>query len=334
MTRKKTAITSIVIFVAVFAILLTVATFTDFQISTILTSKALANHTYITNDAFGAAFEAIGSVPVYFMFALGFEVLALGFIRLNEEKKAWKTILAVVCVVAGVIANYVLTSDVVGYLLKHILSTDHLGDAGSAGYLKVIEFFFAVILAFFETMAINNFSDESIKKLMKWATAAIVAGAVASLIPELIKSPVGRIRYRAMNLYPENKDYGFAAFARWYERNGAKWSEMFTREERIAIFGSTDTFKSFPSGHTCAAGASYSLIALNKALNIKNKGVRALLWICPILFTATVAISRIVVGAHFFSDVLVGGTIAFVCAMITREIFVCKGENVKAIFSK
>ena len=47
---------------------------------------------------------------------------------------------------------------------------------------------------------------------------------------------------------------------------------------------------------------SYGLIMLADSLGIKSKGKRAALWICPILFTGIVAVSRIVVGAHFFSD--------------------------------
>ena len=47
-----------------------------------------------------------------------------------------------------------------------------------------------------------------------------------------------------------------------------------------------------------------------------------------------VAISRIVVGAHFFSDVLMGGTLAFVSMIIAREIFIFKGAHLKAVFGK
>lgn len=102
----------------------------------------------------------------------------------------------------------------------------------------------------------------------------------------------------------------------------------------VALFGTTDALKSFPSGHTNAAGASYLMPMLNDALKIKNKGVRALMWIIPVIITGLTAVSRIIVGAHFFSDVLVGGTCAFVCMILCREVIVCKGANVKAMFSK
>lgn len=335
MVKKKTTVVSVLLFVAVFAALLITATFTDLQISNILTKNALSAHTYITNHPFGATFEAIGSVPVYFMFAFGFEILFWAVARKNKNGKAIGYILAFGLAVAAVISNFILVMDTTEYLLKHLFLTDSVGQYAGLGFIRGFEIFFAIVLAFFELAAVNNFSDESIEKLVRFAFAAIAAAALATLTIELIKKPMGRIRYRAMNLDPENEIHGFGAFAKWFEVNGAKWKELYPdHESRLAEFGSTDTFKSFPSGHTNAAGATYYLIMLIPALGIEKKWKKALLWICPIIFTGTVAISRIIVGAHFFSDVLVGGTTAFMWMIIMREIFIFKGEHLKVLFSK
>lgn len=335
MTKKKTTIVSVLLFVAVFAALLITATFTDLQVSNILTSKALAEHTYITNDAFGAMFEAVGSVPVYFMFAFGFEILFWAVVRKNKDGKVLSHLIAIGLAIASVVANYILVSDMFNYILKHIYLTDDSGAFTTGGYLVGIEVFVSILFAFFELLAVNNFSDESINKLVRFAFATIAAAAVATITIELIKKPMGRIRYRAMNIDPDNEIHGFGAFARWFEVNGAKWKELYpTHEAKLAEFGSTDAFKSFPSGHTNAAGGTYYLIMLIPALGIQKKWKKALLWICPVIFTGIVAVSRIVVGAHFFSDVLVGGTNAFVWMIIMREIFICKGEHIKAVFGK
>ena len=56
---------------------------------------------------------------------------------------------------------------------------------------------------------------------------------------------------------------------------------------------------------------------------------RIVCWVVPILYTGIVAISRIMVGAHYFSDVLFGGTIVFLGVIIGREIFICKGSHIK-----
>ena len=138
------------------------------------------------------------------------------------------------------------------------------------------------------------------------------------------------MRYRAMNCEGGQSIGGFDNFTRWYVANG----QHLTKDEMRALFGTTDALKSFPSGHTCSAGTVYCLLMLLDVFNVKSKGKRAVSWIAAITYTGMVAVSRIIVGAHFFSDVLMGGTIAFVSMIIFREIFICKGSNVKAMFDK
>ena len=150
---------------------------------------------------------------------------------------------------------------------------------------------------------------------------------VANVLVMIIKDPVGRMRYRAMNSDVGQAMGGFANFQNWYESRGGQPEELSAAFE--SAYGVTDAFKSFPSGHTCAAGMTYALIMLPDILGTKNKGLRALCWIFPVLFTGIVAISRIVVGAHFFSDVLMGGTIAFVCMMFAREAIVFRFSHFK-----
>ena len=81
---------------------------------------------------------------------------------------------------------------------------------------------------------------------------------------------------------------------------------------------------------------SYALIMLPDVIDFKSekskKGVKIACWIIPIAITMLVAISRIVVGAHYMSDVTFGGTLAFVCMIIAREVFVCKGSHFFALF--
>lgn len=326
MTQKKRAVVSIVLFAVIFASLLITATFTDFQVSSILTSKALAGHTYYTNDAFGAAFESFGCTPIYLVLAFSFQIFFWYGFRSKKFSLGLKTVVSGVSLALSVVANFVLFNETMGYILRHL----EMEGAASEGYLIITEAFITAVVSFLGLFAVRNFSDESIEKLVRFAIAAIYLTAVSTLMINLIKNPVGRIRFRAMNMYPGDEKCGFANFARWYEVNG----QWIPKDEMITLFGTSDALRSFPSGHTSEAGCSYALIMLNDALGIKNKKVRTILWILPILFTGTVAVSRIVVGAHFFSDVLVGGTISFVCMIILREIFICKGSNVKLLFGK
>lgn len=49
MTKRTKSWVALLLFIAVFGALLVTATFTDLQVSNILTAKALAAHTYYTN---------------------------------------------------------------------------------------------------------------------------------------------------------------------------------------------------------------------------------------------------------------------------------------------
>ena len=251
---------------------------------------------------------------------------------------ALKTLLAGAAGIASFIANYVLVSDTMGYIEEHI--TGEYGafveheQLASHGWLTLIVILTALLICALGLLATKNFTDEQIERLCSVAIATLAFLIVSTVVLHVIKKPVGRIRYRAMNAAEADPalaaDYGFSHFAKWFEWNG----QWITKDQMLTMFGTTDALKSFPSGHTNAAGASYFLPMLNDALGIKNKGVRALFWICPVVITGLTAVSRIIVGAHFFSDVLVGGTCAFVCMIVCREIFVCKFANLKAMFGK
>ena len=320
---------SFVLFVAIFGGLLCTATFTDFQISSFLTAKALSAHTYLTSDTFGVAFEALGSNPVYIGFAFAFSILFWYCYRKKSLSAAPRTIFAVVMAVCAYIANYVMVTDSMDYVQEHVMMIEH-SNLTTPGWMLLINVIVACAFWALGLLAVRNFTDAQIEALFKVALATLAFLILSTVVLHLIKGPAGRIRYRAMNMNPDSPDYGFAKFARWYEHNG----QWISKEDMVALFGTTDALKSFPSGHTNAAGASYLMPMLNDALKIKNKGVRALMWICPVIITGLTAVSRIIVGAHFFSDVLVGGTCAFVCMILCREVIVCKGANVKAMFSK
>ncbi|MBR5772436.1 MAG: phosphatase PAP2 family protein, partial [Clostridia bacterium] len=168
------------------------------------------------------------------------------------------------------------------------------------------------------------FSDESIKRVPNLCYATALAIALSSIVVTLLKEPFGRPRFRAMNYAGD-----FSYYSRWYVLNhqpDKEWMKEF--------FSSTDACKSFPSGHTQSASMIFCIIMLKELMGIKSKGKTAALWIVSIVWTGAVALSRIMVGAHFFSDVLVGGTIGFIFVIAGREIFVDKFEHIKSLKGK
>ena len=176
MTRKKRAWLSVSLFLVIFAGLLITATFTDFQVSQFLTSKALAAHTYLTNaSVFGVAFEAVGSDPVYLAFA--FEILFWYAIRKKTFPAAAKTVLAGAAGGASFIANYVLVSDTMGYIEEHITGeygafVEH-DSLETHGWLLLIVILTALLISALGLLATKNFTDEQIEKLCSVAIAGL-----------------------------------------------------------------------------------------------------------------------------------------------------------------
>ena len=327
-TEKTTVLTSLALFCAVFAALLLIATFYDLEISRLLTRGVLAPGEYDTNNAFGAFFEIIGDSPVEILLAFSIDILFVYAFRLCTKAK--RIILMTVAGAFSVVPGYVFCLIVFNRIKPHILYGSD-AQLTSGAFLHLTFLFFGVLFAVLGILAVNNFSDDSLKVLVRFAVATIVFAAVSTIAINLgFKDAFGRLRYRAMNVNPGDPLTGFPAYSRWYELKGHSVSN----ELMMSVFGHTDANKSFPSGHTGAAGTSYALIMLNATLKPEKKSVRALFWLIPIAFTGLVAVSRIVVGAHFMSDVLMGGTFSFVLMMFFGEIFIFKGADIKSLFTK
>lgn len=336
--RTKTLL-AICLFAVIFAGFVCLATFFDLDISRILTKGSLAEGEYISHNGFALFFEAIGCAPFYIMIAIA-AVIAFWFFARKQNKGLY--VVAAICALAAAIALTLLFKDLFSYTAEYLganLVADSMGvlkahELAGSIYIMALSFVPAAAVAAGMIALWKRIPRETNDKMIWWALA-IVTTLVFYLIVHFVKSPIGRVRYRTMN-YLGN----FDLFTRWYEINGKRVLTpagvvASTPETKAALIVASDTCKSFPSGHTFSAGMIYTLLGLPYVCDKCNKkGVKLALWVCTIGYTAIVAISRIAAGAHYFSDVLFGGTIAFVGAMITREIFVCKGSHCKALFGK
>lgn len=133
------------------------------------------------------------------------------------------------------------------------------------------------------------------------------------ILINLIKIPWGRPRMRMIAIQPE------ASFQPWWIIG----SEM--KEQLMALGVAAEEFKSFPSGHSGNAACAL-LLSLLPMICVRLKGKESLLMTIGILFTIVVAGSRIVMGAHFLTDVTVGMSITFFIE--TAMIFFLKHRNV------
>lgn len=135
------------------------------------------------------------------------------------------------------------------------------------------------------------------KPLMALAIAGIAVMAVQLIAVEGLKYLWGRVRFR--DLIAQGS---YDAFTPWYQINGI------------------NSNKSFPSGHTAGAGMSYLLMLLPCAFSSWKSKKNICFWVA-LIYTGIVAFTRLVMGAHYLSDVAAGGLISFTIVIITMKIF-------------
>lgn len=137
------------------------------------------------------------------------------------------------------------------------------------------------------------------------------------LVVNLIKVCWGRPRMRLVVSHPE------AYFFPWWRRGTA------LKEPLTAAGVGADEFKSFPSAHTANA-ATMLLLGLAPYLKPSLQRYRKVLVAFGFGWTAVVALSRIMLGAHYLTDTAVGFLICFlsiylICGAIFRPL--CRVRN-------
>lgn len=158
---------------------------------------------------------------------------------------------------------------------------------------KVIELsaLYSILFAFF-TLLLGKYLKTNYTKYVRFAVFALFVMLVSLVVIRLIKIGWGRMRYRDML-----KVGDFSGFTPWYIPNGYN--------------GNT----SFPSGHTASACNIFIFVVLFKGKRRYIANGVALLFVVLTMF------SRIVVNAHFLSDVLIGGLVSYLCYYIIRLLF-------------
>lgn len=145
--------------------------------------------------------------------------------------------------------------------------------------------------------------DDKKDIVRKIAIIGIITLFVQVIAIEGFKYLWGRVRFRDLL-----KAGSYDAFTAWYHPNGINGN------------------KSFPSGHTAGAGMSYLMMFL-PYISDKLKKHPTICFIVPFVYTSIVAYTRLVMGAHYLSDVTVGGAISFTIVIVAMKIFEKKIMN-------
>ncbi|MCD7722554.1 MAG: phosphatase PAP2 family protein [Clostridiales bacterium] len=154
---------------------------------------------------------------------------------------------------------------------------------------------FGIVLLF--VFKYINVPGEYKKILTALAVIGVAVMAVQLSLVECLKYLWGRVRFRDL-LAAGSYD----AFTAWYIPNGLNGN------------------KSFPSGHTAGAAMSF-LIMLFPAAFCKWERHARLCCAGAFIYTAIVGVTRLVMGAHYLSDIAMGAVIGFSCVLVGIKVF-------------
>ncbi|MGN1389895.1 MAG: phosphatase PAP2 family protein [Bulleidia sp.] len=133
----------------------------------------------------------------------------------------------------------------------------------------------------------------------KTAKAGIMMGVWSFFIIQVLKIIWGRPRFISLS-DPS------VSFEPWFHISGLVFTD--------------DLFKSFPSGHTGAVAMIFWITLLPYAVPELQP---ERLWILAVLYTFLVALSRIMAGMHYISDVMAGCAVTLsVCQILRYRYFI------------
>lgn len=157
------------------------------------------------------------------------------------------------------------------------------------GYILIV----SIILFIISVIVMEKTSEEKLKKFRTPALLAFTLALTELLLVNLLKVVWARPRMRSID--------SFEQFKYWWQINGPKNSEE---------------FKSFPSGHTANAfvAIAFSTFATNPKLK-RNLFIFGMVW------GVVTAISRVILGAHFLSDVVFAGYFTVILFFVLEQIF-------------
>lgn len=257
----------VAIVAVILAFCLLVGSFFDYQIS-----NALFN----SSSLFGRFIEVAGELPFELTASIA-GVMLVRSARSDSKASKWLTAL-------GILINVGL----VGY---EIIGSLRVG--GKLIAFQLVLTFTLVIAA--NVIAYRLTRDTDPDDLTRWALMVLAVWVAQAIILNVIVKPLwSRPRMRVIEVTP-----GLNFQPWWVIGNPDKWSY-------IAAGVIKDGFKSFASGHTAHAAIGLMLAGLPAAAFKEKPSRRRVVFWAASLVAALVAFGRIVIGAHFLTDVSCG----------------------------
>lgn len=284
-----------------------VGSFFDYQINEAVFSK---------NNGFGIFFSAFAPI-------LGYSVLAIlcGYFHrfAIKEKVIWVKICYFLLSLGGMIALTIISAG-------HVTSVNAYDCPDWKWLWIIIE---GIIFSGIFVIG-DYYGKQNDDKKILYAALIFTGFVLLELVPiaQITKNLVRRPRFRIC--IPN--DYGVqVSFANWWEPRNAEYEALASSGFTIANL--SEHFKSFPSGHTGIAGILIFGLPYLQFIIPKLKGKENLLFAIGMAFTALMAFTRMLVGAHYLTDISFGAIFMVVCSIIANEInlnfFLKEESNVK-----
>ena len=287
----------IYVVLGIFLVLFILGTFLDLSLTTAIFSR---------DNTFGITISAIGTIPGYMILA----VIGGGYFALALHKQ-YKTIFKVLLYVAS--AAFLV-------LPIYFAGREFFGPNGFVnekivwvGYLICLPIALGcAYLGYFLTKKSDN---ENLWIIYIIASLAIFMALVPGV--SLLKAIFHRPRYRTLSLYDDIE------FHAWYQRCG-NYKELMEAHNL-----KSEEFKSFPSGHAGASAVFMIGVSILPFLSKKYDKLVLPLFYAGFAYTLFVAFTRILVGAHFLSDVAMGGILTSIFMFINNEVLIAVDKKKK-----
>ena len=236
------------------------------------------------DSVFGRILEVAGEPPAILFTSFNFALISAYLF-----KKSHRCIPAVLLEIVTVGTSVFTFIKIKGYLADYGIIGDSVIHMLAASVIAI------TVSILFVTVTLKM-SEESLTRYFDTTLRCALVGVATFVIIWLFKLTWGRVRFRQGGSSPE-------LFTPWYLPQGF------------------NGYFSFPSGHTANATVIISSTFYFKFMSDKAKRCKPFIVALLAVWLAAVAFSRVVVGAHFLSDVLFGAAITLAI------IYFAKGKN-------
>lgn len=246
---------------------------------------ALSKAIFEKNSNFGKFFETAAEMPATIIAAFS----AMLLIMTRPREKKWLNIVSFL----GYGAIFLMAVVCSGYFMVHY-SGLHFAIGIVSGVL------FAVA-----TYSAARMADKSErKKVIKMAVIGIVLVVTSIIVINILKVCWNRVRFRNMS------DGDYSAFSMW------------AIPQKRGVGLEAEAYKSFPSGHAGNAAIVIWLLFLPQFFkSLNNLWAKIAINVGVVAWITMSCFSRIVIGAHFLSDTLIGTSITLLIFVVLRIIF-------------